>query len=283
MIAARLPLIADEKGNMFSHAKRWITALVAAPILLWTIALGGRVSFAVLIMVVSLAGILEYNRLAFGRGISVEKIVTTAAALLFPLAAFGGDRELLLALTAFSAMAVLILHLLQTKKGRLEMNYPARAVMGVIYVPLLISHLILIRALPAGALWVFYVLAVAFAGDVAGYYVGRSLGKGKLLVEVSPGKTIEGTIGLIMGSTIGSIVFIKYFFPSLPLGHAAILGVIGGVIGQLGDLTESALKREAGIKDSGALLPGHGGILDRLDCLLFIAPFVFYYKEFIIK
>jgi len=283
LIAERLPLIAAEEEKMLSHAKRWITALIAAPILFWTIALGGRISFAVLIIAASLAGIFEYNRMAFGRGVSVEKIVTTAAALLFPLAAFGGDRELLPALTAFSAMAVLILNLLRTKKGGLEMNYPARAVLGIIYIPLLISHLILIRALPAGDLWIFYVLVVAFAGDVAGYYVGRSLGKGKLLVEVSPGKTVEGTIGLIMGSTIGSIVFIKYFFPSLPLGHAAMLGLIGGVIGQLGDLTESALKREAGIKDSGALLPGHGGILDRLDCLLFIAPFVFYYKEFIIK
>jgi phosphatidate cytidylyltransferase len=87
----------------------------------------------------------------------------------------------------------------------------------------------------------------------------------------------------MIGSTVGSIVFISHFFPALPIFHAAFLGMIGGVIGQLGDLTESALKREAGIKDSGALLPGHGGILDRLDCLLFISPFVFYYKEFIIK
>ncbi len=268
---------------MLPHAKRWITALIAAPVLLWTIARGGIISFAVLIAAVSLAGIFEYNRIAFGRGFSVEKIVTTAAALLFPLAAWGGDRELLLALAAFSVMAVFVLDLLRLKRGRLEMNLPARAVLGIMYIPFLISHLLLIRALPAGDLWVFYVLVVAFAGDVAAYYVGRSFGKGRLFAEVSPGKTVEGTVGLILGSTIGSIVFIKYSFPSISLWHAAILGLTAGVIGQLGDLTESALKREAGIKDSSALLPGHGGILDRLDCLLFISPFVFYYKEFIIK
>jgi len=279
----KLPLLADEKGNMLSHAKRWITALIAVPVLFWTIARGGMTAFAVLIIAAALAGMFEYNRMAFSRGFSVEKIVTTACALLFPLAAWGGDRELLLALAALSVITVFVLNLLQTKKGRLEMNRPARAVLGIMYIPLLLSHLLLIRALPAGELWVFYVLVIAFAGDVAAYYVGRSLGKRKLLIEVSPGKTVAGTVGLIVGSTIGSIVFMKYFFPSLSLWHAVFLGLTGGVIGQLGDLTESALKREAGIKDSSSLLPGHGGILDRLDCLLFISPFVFYYKEFIIK
>lgn len=283
MIAEKLPLLIEKKGNMLSHAKRWITALIAVPLLFWIIAWGGTAAFAVLIMAASLVGMFEYNRMAFGGGVSVEKIVTTAAALLFPLAAWGGDRGLLLALAALSVITVFVLNLLQTKKGRLEMNGPARAVLGIMYVPLLLSHLILIRALPAGELWVFYVLVVAFAGDVAAYYVGRSLGKRKLLVEVSPGKTVAGTVALIVGSTVGSIVFMGYFFPSASFWHAALLGLTGGVIGQLGDLTESALKREAGIKDSGALLPGHGGILDRLDCLLFIAPFVFYYKEFIIK
>jgi phosphatidate cytidylyltransferase len=268
---------------MLSHAKRWITALIAVPILFWTIAWGGKTAFAVLIILASLVGIAEYNRMAFGREDSAEKAVAGLAALFFPLAAFWGDRELLLALVAFSVMAVFILNLLRARKGALEMNSPARAVLGIVYIPLLISHLILIRNMRAGELWVFYVLVVAFVGDVAAYYAGRSLGKRKLLLEVSPGKTVEGTVALMIGSTVGSIVFISHFFPALPIFHAAFLGMIGGVIGQLGDLTESALKREAGIKDSGALLPGHGGILDRLDCLLFISPFVFYYKEFIIK
>lgn len=268
---------------MQSHAKRWITALVAVPLLIWIIACAGKTAFALLITSASVIGILEYNRLVFGQERRSERIITVSAAVFFPVAAWGGSRELLLALVSFSVMAVFILNLLKARTGALQVNFPARAVLGITYIPLLISHLILIRNLPSGHLWIFYVLVVAFAGDVAAYYVGRSLGKRKLLVEVSPGKTIEGTIGLMVGSTVASIVFFLFFFPSLTIYHAVFLGLIGGVIGQLGDLTESALKREAGIKDSGSLLPGHGGILDRLDCLLFIAPFVFYYQEFIIK
>ncbi len=272
----------DEK-NMQSHAKRWVTALIAVPLLFWIIGCAGKTAFALLIAVASVAGMLEYNRMVFKKGCSSEKTIVLAAALIFPLAAFGGNRALLLALVVFSVMTVFIFNLLRAKAGMLEVNTPARAVLGIMYIPLLISHLILIRAVPSGHLWIFYVLVVAFSGDVAAYYAGRSLGKRKLLAEVSPGKTIEGTIGLMIGSALGSVVFFLIFFKELSIVHAFFLGLAGGVIGQLGDLTESALKREAGIKDSGMLLPGHGGILDRLDCLLFISPFIFYYREFIIR
>jgi len=268
---------------MQSHAKRWITALIAVPLLFWIIGYAGKTAFALLITVASGAGILEYNRMVFAKEGRPEKTIAIAAALFFPLAAFGGNCEILLSLAVFSVMTVFIFNLLRARAGKLEVDSPARAVLGIMYIPLLISHLILIRAVPSGHLWIFYVLVVAFAGDVAAYYVGKSLGKRKLLAEVSPGKTIEGTMGLMIGSTLGSVVFFLIFFPDLSIVHAFFLGLAGGVIGQLGDLTESALKREAGIKDSGMLLPGHGGILDRLDCLLFISPFIFYYREFIIR
>jgi phosphatidate cytidylyltransferase len=99
---------------------------------------------------------------------------------------------------------------------------------------------------------------------------------------VSPGKSVEGTIALVAGSIAGCLIFSYFFFPQLPAVHAAIMGLVGSVAGQLGDLCESALKRTAGVKDSGMLLPGHGGILDRLDCLMFITPFVYYYQEYFI-
>jgi phosphatidate cytidylyltransferase len=124
---------------------------------------------------------------------------------------------------------------------------------------------------------------LAFAGDIAAYYVGRRLGRKKLLPEVSPGKTVEGVIGLVVGSIAGCLLFRHFFFPLLPVVHTVVLGLVGSVIGQLGDLCESALKRAAGVKDSGTLLPGHGGMLDRLDCLMFITPYVYYYQALVIK
>lgn len=268
---------------MQSHAKRWITALIAVPLLFWIIGYAGKTAFALLIAVASVIGTGEYNRMVFVQEARSEKTIALAASFLFPMTALSGSRELLLALAAFSVLTVFVFNLLRAKKGMLAVNFPARTVLGIMYIPLLLSHLILLRALPSGHIWIFYLLVVAFAGDVAAYYVGRSLGKSKLLAEVSPGKTIAGTVGLMVGSTLGSVVFFLFFFPHLPILHAFLMGLVGGIIGQLGDLTESALKREAGVKDSGTLLPGHGGILDRLDCLLFIAPFIFYYREFIIR
>ena len=145
------------------------------------------------------------------------------------------------------------------------------------------SHFILIRQESDGVRWIFFILVLAFSGDIAAYYVGKGLGRRKLLPEVSPGKTVEGTIGLVAGSIIACVLFRQWFFPTLSVLHAVILGLVGSVTGQLGDLCESALKRTAGVKDSGTLLPGHGGILDRLDCLMFITPFVYYYRVLVIQ
>jgi phosphatidate cytidylyltransferase len=136
--------------------------------------------------------------------------------------------------------------------------------------------------LDKGALWIIFVLVLAFAGDIVALYAGKYFGKHKLVPLISPGKTVEGLIGLVFGSTLACLIFSYYFFPEIPLTHIAILAFTGSIIGQLGDICESAIKRNYGLKDASSLLPGHGGILDRLDCLIFIAPFVYYYRIFVI-
>jgi phosphatidate cytidylyltransferase len=137
--------------------------------------------------------------------------------------------------------------------------------------------------LDKGALWIFFVLVLAFAGDIVALYAGKYLGKHKLVPLISPGKTVEGLIGLVFGSTLACLIFSYYFLPEISLIQIAILSVTGSIIGQLGDICESAIKRNYGLKDASSLLPGHGGILDRLDCLIFIAPFVYYYRIFVIR
>lgn len=268
---------------MTPHMKRWITGIIAVPILFGIIAWGGETVFAVLIIAVTLRGMDEYNRMAFGSDACVEKMATMIAALLILLTAWYANPPVLLAVLVLSVMMVLILNLFEVRKRGLDMTTAGRAILGILYIPFLMAHLILLRQTVSGVLWVFFVLILAFAGDIAAFYVGRQFGKRKLYPEVSPAKTVEGTVGLVIGSVVGCLVFRQLFFQTLPVGHAVVLGVVGSALGQVGDLCESVLKRAAGVKDSGALFPGHGGILDRLDCLMFIFPFVYYYQEVLIR
>lgn len=124
--------------------------------------------------------------------------------------------------------------------------------------------------------WLFFAVALNWAGDVAAYYTGRTFGKHKLAPTISPGKTIEGSIGGVVASVVFGCLYLPRVLPSITLPEAAIFSIIGNVAGQIGDLCESALKRGAGMKDSGTMLAGHGGWLDRLDSSLFSMPAVYW-------
>ncbi|OPY91738.1 MAG: Phosphatidate cytidylyltransferase [Syntrophaceae bacterium PtaU1.Bin231] len=267
---------------MNPHLKRWITGIVAVPVLFCVVYFGTEEVFAILILLAALAGVFEYGAIVFGAGKGRERGELFFFGAVLLLAAAAGDRELLLAVVALSVPGVFILDLFSARTGSFDMGATAKTVLGIVYVPLLMSHFIFLRREEQGVLWIFFVLVLAFSGDIAAFYVGRKFGRRKLLPSVSPGKTVEGILGLVAGSLAGCLLFRWLFFPVLPVLHAAVLAAVGGIVGQLGDLSESALKRSAGVKDSGAILPGHGGILDRLDCLLFLVPFVYYYQRFVI-
>ena len=155
-------------------------------------------------------------------------------------------------------------------------------ILGVLYVVLLGSHLVAVRtgfphALAADLLSFFFLILMG--ADIGAYYVGRAMGKHKLAPTISPGKTWEGVAGGVLAALILAAVSHYWFFPELPLKFALPLAVVMVVLGILGDLTESALKRGAGAKDAANILPGHGGILDRLDSLLFNAPLLYYFAR----
>jgi phosphatidate cytidylyltransferase len=119
--------------------------------------------------------------------------------------------------------------------------------------------------------------------DTAGYFVGKSFGRHKLTAHISPGKTIEGAVGIVAGSLLIGVLCKLIFLPELTLNQALVLSGIMGVIGQLGDLCESMMKRAFGTKESGWIFPGHGGVLDRLDSILFAAPITYYYVLFFFR
>lgn len=157
-----------------------------------------------------------------------------------------------------------------------------KQVQGIVYIPVLISYLTLIRNSPEGIFWIFFLLLLVAAADTGAYYIGTWFGKHKLCPSVSPGKTVEGFIGGLAALSVAGTAFKWYVFPQFTWGITFLLFLSIGLIGPLGDLFESVLKRSSKVKDSGSLLPGHGGILDRIDALLFAAPVAYLFKEYLL-
>jgi phosphatidate cytidylyltransferase len=152
-----------------------------------------------------------------------------------------------------------------------------RAVLGPIYICLPLAMLILIDMCPQGHIWIFFLLIVIFANDTGAFYSGRLLGKHKLYEAVSPNKTWEGAVGGLVGSLIAALIFLYFFKINELKPSILILVLLLSAMAQIGDLAESMLKRIYGIKDSGKILPGHGGLLDRIDAILFSIPVLYVY------
>ncbi len=265
-----------------SNLQRWLTGLALAAVLLLIIVMGSPVVLTAVVTLVILIGLSEYNGIMFGAGHRTEKIEGLIIAFLIPWAVLAGDTRWIAAMLTFSTLIVFMVFLWQVRKSSPDLSSVMKVLFGLLYIPLLTSHFILLRKLESGVYWVLLVLVIGIIGDTVALYVGKSLGKRKLLEAVSPGKTVEGTLGLILGGTLAAFVFGCFWFPQIHWIHFLILGFVGGIVGQLGDLCESAIKRSHGKKDASALLPGHGGLMDRMDSLIFLAPFVYYYRIFLI-
>jgi phosphatidate cytidylyltransferase len=197
--------------------------------------------------------------------------------------------ELMSAALALGIIGSLIAAVLTAHDDDRALPSWALSVAGVIYIPFLLSHLILLRAVNTpltdglvtpwvspGFAWIVFALATTWLGDTFAYFVGRSMGHTPLAPHISPKKTREGSVGGLIGAALTGIGCVYLFgLPISPL-LGAVLGGIAGIIGPLGDLAESQIKRQIGVKDVGSLLPGHGGILDRIDSILFMVPIVYY-------
>jgi phosphatidate cytidylyltransferase len=269
---------------MNHHAKRWITGLLFTPLLLAVIFYSSEMIFSFFIIAVIQLAVWEYNTLVFDKyGYAWERGEVYLFAFVIPLALYFYTISALIPVIALSLFITFLIFLLQIREDKIDVFKTGKVILGFMYLPFFVSHFILLRHVSNGVLWVFFTLFIAFCGDVSGFYIGRTFGLRKLHPFVSPGKTIEGALGMIMGSLLGGLIFQKLFFQDLAILHAVILGALGGIMGQLGDLFESAIKRTAGAKDAGFIFPGHGGIMDRLDSISFIAPIVFYYLTFVIK
>jgi phosphatidate cytidylyltransferase len=264
-----------------SHSKRWLTALVAVPLLVLVIGKGGRAFFALFVGLVAAVGLLEYHALVLSR----ETTATKVAGLILGLTLFGsfyaGVQVILVVLVlVFLGCAVICLARFGPQGPEPEMLY--KQLTGLVYIPFLLGHLILIRHWDQGITWMFFLVTVVFAGDIAAYYIGRAIGRHKLWPSISPGKTVEGAVAGLMANLLVGSLFKPWFFPESGWGDWVGLILVIGVLGQTGDLVESMLKRSVHLKDSGKLLPGHGGLLDRIDAILFAAPALYYFKTYLL-
>jgi phosphatidate cytidylyltransferase len=268
------------------HLKRWITGLVALPFLVFIIVKGGII-FSGFIGIVILIAQWEYFRIVFsdpkGNTIRLVMFMGYVFAVLIIGAAHHLAISLILHLVMLNFIISGFLSVFLYQWDKIIHATIRKQVIGVLYVPLLLSYLILMRGGTAmeGCKWIFFLLFVVFAGDIGALYTGTFWGKHKLIQAVSPKKTIEGSLGGIAANLLIGSCYKLIFMPQLPWGISLIFFLSLGIAGQFGDLFESGLKRKAHIKDSGSLLPGHGGILDRADALMFAAPVGYMFKTYL--
>ncbi|WP_299976378.1 phosphatidate cytidylyltransferase [Desulfobacula sp.] len=269
------------------HIKRWITSLILAPILLWILIKGSTLLFAVLVSVVAIFAIREYLRIIFqndeGSISNTIKIISYTVSMTLIISACLGSWEVLFLILAMNLLALSIFVLSRFAGNHAIFDIIAKQVLGIVYIPVSLSLLVFIKEFDGGTFWIIWLLIVVFANDTGAFYTGTFFGKRALAPNISPNKTIEGSLGGVAASMVIGFIFCRLFFNDLSLAFLTIpASFLLSIAGQIGDLFESAMKRSSNIKDSGRILPGHGGMLDRIDGLLLAIPVLYVYLVFII-
>jgi len=261
---------------------RTFTALIAAPLVIALIMFTGTGVFFALALLVCIPALYEYYAMALPEpkktemcaGLTLGALVLAAG---YADAAAGAAPLLATGMCIAAFMLIFTGYICLTRRGSIPFDRIVLLFFGIVYVSLLFSFLLLLRALPTGVSLILFLLFVTWAGDIGAYLTGRTLGSHLLCPRVSPAKTVEGSCGGLAFSLAVALVCQATFLNHISVSHAIAMAIGINVLNQLGDLSESVIKRSCGVKDSGAILPGHGGLLDRIDSLLFAAPFFYYY------
>ena len=262
------------------HKQRWITGLIALPFLILLVYATAPMTFALFLCVVAVVALWEFFRIIFADNSRPEILPMTAVAYLAASAMLlmAGAGQAPLIATAISAALVLLaaISLRHFKNDMSVVETIIKTTFSLVYIPLSLACLVLLKFDTHGAAEIFFILCIVAGGDIGAYYAGSYLGKHKLCPAVSPKKTIEGSLGGVAVNLLIGLLFNLLFLPGTPLWGCLLIAVLAGIAGQLGDLFESEFKRAAGVKDSGVILPGHGGLLDRIDALLLATPLAFF-------
>lgn len=276
---------------MSNFWQRIVTAAIAIPILYVIFRVGGFV-FLLFIMALVLTGQIEYQRLLQSRSLPFARGSGIILSLLIAAAAYTGYMEFSLMFT-LSVLLVFIFNLRKTGEESAIIRGGA-TLFGIVYLGWLLCHAVLLRNIDTrgaiayyaenaqglmdpGFFFIFFTVACTFLNDTGAYFAGRKFGKRKIAPSVSPGKTVEGTLGGVVVCVISGLVVNYGFGSPLSSDWTILFALFVSAAAIFGDLVESAIKRGVGIKDSGAIVPGHGGVLDRFDSLIFVFPVSYYF------
>jgi phosphatidate cytidylyltransferase len=262
--------------------KIW-TSLWVVPPLFFLIAVGPPVILFLIVFVATFFGLREFYELALPQSKGTERIIGIGLGLALALSIFCAGIAMPSTYLVLLLLFLSLLFMITSQDLSTAISKMGLTLFGILYIAFLLSHISLIRNMASGNRWALFLIATVWAGDIAAFAIGSLIGKHKLYPKISPKKTVEGLMGALMGSVLMGLLFKAFFLPQLTPGICVILGLGMGFLGQLGDFSESMLKRSAQVKDSGSMIPGHGGILDRLDSFLFAAPFLYYALLHLVK
>ena len=276
-------------------AKRILTATIAIPLLIAVIYWGSKVIFLFIVMLCGGCALYEFYKMSIPNHKFIKAIYVFAGLVVFYLIYYyQGDLTFentsglssyitwLMLIITLVVFIFLLMNFIYFPQKVFTLTNPLILIIGIFYVCVFSSYLILIRCGVDGRNWVFFTFLVIWCGDTGAYFIGSKIGKHKLFPATSPKKTVEGALGCLAASLIAAFITRIWLLKELEITHCIYLALSIAIIGQLGDLCESTFKRRSGIKNSGNLLPGHGGMLDRIDSVLFAAPLVYYYKLLIL-
>lgn len=254
--------------------RRALSTVVLLPLFLWLVMAGPLWLYGAIIVLVGALGQWEFTGMFERAGVRTMRALGLVGGVLVT-ASFALPVSERVVLTAV-LLGALTAALWWQRLGQLEWQPAVVTIFGILYVNWLLGYAFWLRDLEAGKEWVLLLVWVTWLGETAAYMVGSTAGRHRLAPLVSPKKTVEGAVAQLVVSVLAAVIAHAWFFHALGLVGAAGVGLVLGVSGQIGDLVESALKRSVGTKDTSSLIPGHGGMLDRIDSLLFNTPVLFY-------
>ncbi len=253
--------------------KRLITAVVFVPVFVWLLLAGPPVVFDALVVLLAALASWELVRM-LERGAQPSSVWLVVPLVSAVAASFALSSGAAIAMLTLAVLSILVTPVVNGRAPSTDTT--AVALFSLLYVGWLLGHAVLLRSRPDGAGLVLFLVGVTWCGESAAYGVGSAIGRRKLAPRISPGKTIEGAIAQVVVSLLVAVLLRAWLVPAWSTARVLAAGLLLGVVGQAGDLSESVIKRSVGTKDTGGLIPGHGGVLDRLDSLLFNAPALYY-------